>query len=57
MKEPLWKVYRFREYFQRETVAIFFDWSSAVDFINHQGREYGPNGCYMTSFEPKRRTA
>jgi hypothetical protein len=54
---PLFKVFRFASYMKRETVAIFFDHQAAADFVSAHGREYGPNGCYINAFYPKRNPA
>jgi hypothetical protein len=32
----LWPVYGFRDH-QRETVALFFKWGDAVDFVHYSG--------------------
>ena len=54
---PFWKVFHFPEYMRRRTVAVFFDYADAVAFVSEQGRSYGPNGCYIAAFYPKRNAA
>jgi len=54
---PFFKVFHFPEYMRRRTVAIFFDHAAAVAFVSEHGREYGPNGCYINAFYPKRKPA
>jgi len=34
----IWPVYGFSAPFKRETVATFFDWSAAVDFVHASER-------------------
>jgi hypothetical protein len=54
---PFWKVYHFPEYMRRRTVAVFFDYGAAVDFVHAHGREYAANGCYIGAFYPERKAA
>jgi glucan phosphoethanolaminetransferase (alkaline phosphatase superfamily) len=54
---PVWSVFHFPEYMRRRTVAMFFDYPSAVAFVSDHGRDYGANGCYIAAYYPKRKTA